>query len=262
MKKTWRIPLLCLLLALAALPALADGVGRDNVVGTVVIANGDSVRVRAGSDADTEQIGLVNPGEQYDCVGVAPNGWYEIIYPTGRTGFVSGKLAVLLRGHRSDSTFSYPVGTVYVSHSADVRTRNGGDGEYSFMGSIHSGETYPCVGLAQSGWPAILLDNGWIVYVASDLTTLRADTVVVPNPIAQSAILAGVEVEGIVTITNEKSVNVRSGGSADWPILASARPGDTFLYVGRVEDSSWLGILLPDGQVGYVAPGLAELTGK
>lgn len=262
MKKA--ISLILLIAALlACFPAAADGFPRDaNVIGTVIIANGDSARVRAASNAESEQIGLVNPGEQYDCVGIAPNGWYEIAYPTGQTGFISNKLAVLKNGMLSDSTFSYPVGSVYISHTADVRTRNGGGGDYAFMGSVHPGQTFPCVGISATGWYAILLDNGWIAYVSDALTSLQPDAYITPNPIPQSAILAGATVSGIVTITNNANVNVRAGGSTDYPVVTQVRPGEMFSYAGKFDGSGWLGIILWDGYIGYIAPSMAEVTRK
>ena len=48
------------------------------------------------------------------------------------------------------------------------------------------------------------------------------------------AILAGVDVLGLVRVTNDNTVNIRSGGSTDYPVICQARPGDAFLYAGKV----------------------------
>lgn len=253
--------LLSAILACLAVTVFADGVQRDTagLIGMVIIANHDSVRVRAAANAESEQIGLVNPGEQYDCVSVASNGWFEIVYPDGQTGFVSNKLAVLLKGQYFDSSFSYPVGTVEITHSADVRTRNGGGEDYAFMGSVQPGNSFPCVGVSKSGWPAILLDNGWVVYVSNDLVTLHADVDTVRNPVSQSSILHKLTIKGIVVVTNDKAVNIRAGDSTDYPALMQAQPGDIFLLGTGEHSSSWCGIILPEsGEMGYIAASMVE----
>lgn len=268
MRKIVTIGLVIMMLFVAVTPSFAAELRevRDDIIGTVTITNGDSVRVRASSNAESEQIGLVNPGEQYECVGVAANGWYEIVYPTGQTGFISNNLSVLQRDVYSGTVFSYPIGTVTVTYGGDVRTRNGGSTDYTFMGSIHSGDTFACVGLADSGWPAILLENGWIVYVSSDLVSLEVEQEieepVAVNPIPQSAILVNAEILGIVTVTSDRPVNVREGGGTDYETITQVQPGDVFSYIGDFEGGSWRGIVLSDGSVGYVAPGMVELTLK
>lgn len=258
MMKRW-ISMILVAGLLVAMPVIALA---TSATGTVIIANGDSVRVRAADNADSEQIGLVNPGEQYTCIGIAPSGWYEIAFPTGESGFISNRMTVLLAGYESASSFSYPVGTVEITHAYDVNTRAGGGGEYAFMGSVNPGDTFPCVGMAQSGWYAIVQHNGWISYVSDELATLHADAPITPNQMPQSINQLGLPVLGVVTVTNDENVNVRTGGAKEYPVLAQVRPGDMYCYVGKFEGSNWLGIVLPDNTVGYVAPGMVELTRK
>lgn len=146
----------------APTPSLPDG-----AIGTIVVTNSQSVRVRAGSNQNTAQIGLINPGERYYCVGVADNGWFEIIYPTGQNGFVSNKLVRLDAGHFEGQTLSYIIGYVQaINDEPSRRTTNGASTYTDYMGYADAGRTYPCVGVMSNGWYAILREeNGFIVYL-------------------------------------------------------------------------------------------------
>ncbi|MGI6726062.1 MAG: SH3 domain-containing protein [Christensenellales bacterium] len=62
----------------------------------------------------------------------------------------------------------------------------------------------------------------------------------------------GTVIVGEVTIIASNSVNIRSGGSTDYPIIASARSGALFQTTGQVA-SGWYEILLPDNVFGYVS---------
>jgi hypothetical protein len=65
---------------------------------------------------------------------------------------------------------------------------------------------------------------------------------------------------GMVTITHSYPVNLRSGGSASFPVIATGQPGDTFTCTG-IDATGWYQILLPDGRTAYVSPLLSTLTG-
>lgn len=76
------------------------------------------------------------------------------------------------------------------------------------------------------------------------------------------AILAGVDVLGLARVTNDNTVNIRNGGSTDYPVIRQARPGDASLYSGKFEGSNWLGIVLADETIGYIYANMASLTRK
>ncbi|GHU66945.1 hypothetical protein FACS1894184_05910 [Clostridia bacterium] len=147
-------------------------------IGTVVVTNDRSVRVRKNSNAESKQIGLINPGESYLCVGTAKNGWYEILYPTGGSGFVSNKLAELQNDVYHENTFSYIIGTVQVADTAKGREiYNGGSIYAESMGYAKRGATYSCVGVTTSGWFALLSpDKGYIVYISPQDATWVSGT--------------------------------------------------------------------------------------
>lgn len=60
---------------------------------------------------------------------------------------------------------------------------------------------------------------------------------------------------GEVTITARTSVNLRTGGSTQYPIIGTAMPGQLFQTTGQVA-SGWYEILLPDGSFAYVSNNL------
>ena len=62
----------------------------------------------------------------------------------------------------------------------------------------------------------------------------------------------GSVIVGEVTIIASNSVNIRSGGSTDYPIIATALSGALFQTTGQVA-SGWYEILLPDNVFGYVS---------
>ena len=80
---------LVLLLSLAAPRALADG---EAVIGNARITSGGTVNVRSGPGTGYEIIARAQSGDIYPCVGMALNGWYEVILDDGRHGFISGAL--------------------------------------------------------------------------------------------------------------------------------------------------------------------------
>lgn len=75
-------------------------------------------------------------------------------------------------------------------------------------------------------------------------------------PVAVSA--DGMNIIGLVTITHYNDVNIRSGGSTDFPIVLTASPGQQFPCTGFAS-SGWYEIILPDNTIGYVSNNLSSL---
>lgn len=66
------------------------------IIGTVRITHTRSVNVRSGGNQDYDQIDEVYPGQEFPCIGIAPSGWYCILLPDGRSGYLSNNLTTLL----------------------------------------------------------------------------------------------------------------------------------------------------------------------
>ena len=71
----------------------------SSVIGAVAVNTKDMINVRAGNNKDTDLVMSVCPDAMFLCLGVDPQtGWYQILLPTGQTGYVSPKLTHLSEG--------------------------------------------------------------------------------------------------------------------------------------------------------------------
>lgn len=138
--------------------------------GIIKVTNNQGAAVHAGSKETSEQIGFINHGETYVCVGVAGSDWYEIVYPIWGTGFVSNKLVRLVTTPISGSeedTNSYIIGNVHVVEKSGTYTRSRPSADVLRGIYAHEGSDYPCVKVMANGWYAILhLSEKKAYYVA------------------------------------------------------------------------------------------------
>ncbi len=79
------------------------------------------------------------------------------------------------------------IGTVRVTNPYYVNVRTGGDTSYPVIAQVLPGSVYPCVGIAATGWYAILLDDGRTGYVANTLTAFTPAQGQATQPTAQPA---------------------------------------------------------------------------
>ena len=70
-----------------------------------------------------------------------------------------------------------------------------------------------------------------------------------------SGIADGTAIVGEVTVILRTSVNLRSGGSTDYPIIGTAGPGDLFQTTGQTS-TGWYEILMPDGSFAFISDSL------
>lgn len=142
----------------------------EDAIGIITVTNPSGVNVRANASQNASQIGFINPGETYVCVGVAKNGWYEIVYPIGYSGFVSNKLVRFSESGSVQDTCSYVIGHVrVVDEECGGRMTKGPSPHTDYMGYATPGRTYQCVKVTSNGWYAIVREeNGFIVYIAPE----------------------------------------------------------------------------------------------
>lgn len=62
------------------------------VIGTAEVTNEYNVNLRALPDQESERVTVLHPGERHSCVGIAVNGWYELLLDNGLRGYVSPKM--------------------------------------------------------------------------------------------------------------------------------------------------------------------------
>lgn len=142
----------------------------EGAIGIITVTNPSGVNVRDRASQNASQIGFINPGETYVCVGVASNGWYEIVYPISYNGFVSNKLVRFSETGSVKDTCSYVIGQVrVVDEEWGGRMTKGPSPHTDYMGYATPGRTYQCVKVTSNGWYAILREeNGFIVYIAPE----------------------------------------------------------------------------------------------
>lgn len=87
---------------------------------------------------------------------------------------------------------------------------------------------------------------------ARQLTALALAFFLLAGVIALPARADGTLIVGEVTVTATTSINIRSGGSVEYPIIGVAYKGELFQTTGQVA-SGWFEILLQDGRFGYVS---------
>lgn len=88
--------------------------------------------------------------------------------------------------------------------------------------------------------------------VRSTITSVLLAVVLLMGIVALPALADGEMLVGEVTITSTGFVNVRSGGSTDYPIIYRGESGELFQTTGQVA-GGWYEILLPDGTFGYIS---------
>lgn len=81
--------------AVAFSPEGAQASHAEQRLGIVEITSNDFANIRATSGQEGEWLAGVSPGIRLDCIDIAENGWYCVVLPSGRTGYVSGKLCSL-----------------------------------------------------------------------------------------------------------------------------------------------------------------------
>lgn len=157
--------LLCTPLSvLATWGAVSPGIGYVTI--HEVTKNG--ANVRAEPNADAAMVGYVPMKTSYICLSRAANGWYEILLPSGLSGYISGKLADFYPNNSYMQTYSYPIGTVTVNDT--VRTYASTSFDSDKMLNIFPGKSYPCVDAGIDGqWYCISVNHAekgeWLVYV-------------------------------------------------------------------------------------------------
>ena len=67
------------------------------------------------------------------------------------------------------------IGTVTIRKSGDVNVREEGNTEAKKVGSAQAGASYPCYGVASTGWYLIELEDGTRGYVTDSYSTLRRE---------------------------------------------------------------------------------------
>lgn len=78
-------------------PEAVPDVAVKELNGRVKIHRDASINIRELPDQNSRKLGIATPNSVFECTGVTENGWYRIVLRNGKTGYISAKLARLLR---------------------------------------------------------------------------------------------------------------------------------------------------------------------
>ena len=78
---------------------LEDNYQEDNkegaLIGLVTVNQGQSSHIRSGDSIENKSIAIGRNGDTFDCVGLTLKGWYRILLPGGKIGYISYKYTKL-----------------------------------------------------------------------------------------------------------------------------------------------------------------------
>lgn len=138
---------------------------------------------------------------------------------------------------------------VRVVNPGTLNVRKGPSTDYGVVGVVKPDYIYVYLG-TENGWNKIIYSEDVVGYISGKKSTVEAGLV----PDAYSD---GPYAEAVVHITHTGTLNIRKGPSKDTKVIATAKPKDTYKYMGP--DNGWYCIQLQDGTIGYVAANRSEV---
>jgi hypothetical protein len=93
---------MCLCLALSFVWGMTLATAAENPsIGSVVVTHTSSVNVREMPNTKAKKVHYISPRGVFPCLGIAENGWYQVMVHDYRVGYVSNKVTRLDR-HTAD----------------------------------------------------------------------------------------------------------------------------------------------------------------
>ena len=216
--------LLCLTAAIGAAPAHADG-----GAGTVTAS---ALNMRSEPNTTSSVIACVPRGTQVIVLSSA-DGWYKVQYQ-GQTGYMSADYV----SFSSSAESAFGAGAV---KGIGVNVRSGPGLNYSSIGSVNTGESYPVTGVSGSWYRVDYKGaSGYIYNSYIDLTGESQAPSAPPQPQSSA--------QGTGVITGDY-VRMRTGPSTDYPIQGTYNNGTKMTITGQSGD--WYAVSC-DGKSGYV----------
>ena len=78
------------------------------------------------------------------------------------------------------------------------------------------------------------------------------------QPPGKATVPATATPSGPVAVVQSAALNVRAGPGTAYPVVGSARQGESLAVTGRTQDSAWLEVNLPSGKKGWVSSSLVR----
>lgn len=227
---------------------------------TATIATG-ALNVRSGPSLAYSPVAVVNQGAVVSLIGRNANStWAKIRLANGTEGWVNAASTYITPNVAISSLPVVDTGIPNVSATALVATgalnvRSGPGVNYSVVTVVSQGQTVILLGRnANSSWAKIRLGNnteGWV-----NASLLTPNVAISSLPLADSPAAP----EPPVPVAPGAVLSLRSGPGFNYPATGSVYQGLRVTAVGRNTDSTWLKVLLSDGQEGWIGAQYVQLT--
>ncbi len=218
---------------------------------TVVLANQGTIKVdasvvnvRTGPGLSYDIMTQVTGGEKVTML-TEENEWYKVRLSNDQIGWIASWLI-------ENTEVSAATNKIGVVTGEEVNIRSESNADSDILGKVTKG-TELTVLFQQEGWTQVQY-YGQVAWISSELikmTESATETTTVAVAKEDSA--------PIQTVTTRSSgTNIRNSPSIESGVVTTAEKGESFTYLSTEGD--WYQVKLPDGQKGYVANWVVDLS--
>ncbi len=182
----------------------------------------DALNVRSGPGVSYTRISQVTKGNLPFLE--ERNGWYRVVLPQGRAGWISGQYASPISAESGGGADGNILAGAAVVKASTLNVRSGPGTEFGVSAKVQANTVLPVLE-EKNNWYRILLPGNKEGWIASWLSEFLAPD----NNTSRTAMI------------NVPSLNIRSGPSTGYGILKSGFLGEEFKVINSV--SGWLNII-------------------
>ncbi len=250
--------------AISSLPDLSETAVPD--ANARALINEGMLNVRSGPGMEYPVVVAIGNGNYVQVIGRdAASTWVKVVTHTGHQGWLNSiytTMTVPLSAIPAVATPSAPTqpvqpptdpvqpiepsGATAVVTAGMLNVRSGPSMAYSVVSYLPYGQTVGVLGRAtNSAWVKVQTPTGATGWINSEYTQMNTSLDALP------VIDSAVSPYGTVTVISN-GLNVRSGPSTSYSILAGVYYGTTLSLMGQNADGSWYQIQTPSGITGWV----------
>lgn len=221
------------------------------VFATVVLANQGTIKVdasvvnvRTGPGLSYDIMTQVTGGEKVTMLS-EENEWYKVRLSNDQIGWIASWLI-------ENTEVSAATNKIGVVTGVEVNIRSESNANSDILGKVSNG-TELTVLFQQDGWTQVQY-NGQVAWISSELIEI-SESATETTTVA----VAEDDSAAIQTVTTRSSgTNIRNSPSIEGSVVETAGKGESFNYLSAEGD--WYQVELPDGQTGYVANWVVDLS--
>ncbi|WP_035052919.1 N-acetylmuramoyl-L-alanine amidase [Carnobacterium pleistocenium] len=218
---------------------------------TVVLANQGTIKVdasvvnvRTGPGLSYDIMTQVTGGEKVTMLS-EENEWYKVRLSNDQIGWIASWLI-------ENTEVSAATNKMGIVTGQEVNIRTESNINSDILGKVTNG-TELTVLFQQEGWTQVQY-NGQVAWISSDLIEI-SETATETTTVA----VAKDDSATIQTVTTRSAgTNIRNSASISSSVVETAEKGESFNYLSTEGD--WYQVELPDGQTGYVANWVVDLS--